>query len=93
MAWHLGSALSQTLFANLYIDKLLSSCPTQLKQATFGTPPRELAAGQEIVQHVLRPYCVTLMKCCGCVNKQVPSEQIHEVRHQLLLSGSLRDDG
>ncbi|KAA8913299.1 Mak10 subunit, NatC N-terminal acetyltransferase-domain-containing protein [Sphaerosporella brunnea] len=78
MAWHLGSALSQTLFANLYIDKLLSSSPMKLEQATFGTPPREPTPGQEIVLHVLQPYCLALIKCCGYMAKQVPSEHIYE---------------
>ncbi|KAI5852246.1 Mak10 subunit, NatC N-terminal acetyltransferase-domain-containing protein [Tricharina praecox] len=83
MAWHSGSALSQTLFANLYIDQLLSSCPTTLKQATFGArpgTPADLldALGQDIVQSVLRPYCIALIKCCGYVCWQVPSERMYE---------------
>jgi len=84
MAWHSGSALSQTLFASLYIDKLLSSCPTTLKQATLGARPRapedpQEALRQEMVQSVLRPYCLALIKCCGYVGWQVPSERIYEV--------------
>jgi hypothetical protein len=82
MAWHTGSAFSQTLFANLYIDKLLSSCPTKLPQATFG----ELRAGAEgdmtahgLLQNVLRPYCLALIKCCGYANVQLPMEHIYEV--------------
>ncbi|KAF8245835.1 Mak10-domain-containing protein [Wilcoxina mikolae CBS 423.85] len=77
MAWHLGSALSQTLFASLYIDKLLSSCPIRLQNATFGTP-REAAEGHDLIQNVLRPYCIAVVKSCGYANRQTSSEHIYE---------------
>lgn len=76
MAWHLGSALSQTLFACLYADRLLSSCPVNLKQATFGSPP---AHGHGLIQNVLRPYCIAVIRCCGYACYQIPSQQIYEV--------------
>ncbi|CCX30815.1 Similar to N-alpha-acetyltransferase 35, NatC auxiliary subunit; acc. no. Q7T322 [Pyronema omphalodes CBS 100304] len=75
MAWHLGSALSQTLFASLYVDKILSSMPTRLNDATFGPPRGE---GHEIIQNILRPYCVAVIRCCAYANWQVPNEHIYD---------------
>jgi hypothetical protein len=79
MAWHTGSALSQTLFSCLYIDKLLSMRPNSLEYATFGTPPMHCVEGKALIDNILRPYCVSLVKCCGYVNRQVPMENIYEV--------------
>lgn len=78
MAWHTGSALSQTLFSCLYIDKLLSMRPNSLEYATFGTPPMHCVEGKALIDNILRPYCVSLVKCCGYVNRQVPMENIYE---------------
>lgn len=83
MAWHMGSALSQTLFTCLYIDRLLSSSPKTLKEATFinstgvgiGTDTKE----RQLLENVLRPYCLALVKCCYCVNQQILMEHIYEV--------------
>lgn len=79
MAWHRGSALSQTLFACLYIDRLLSSCPASLKQATFGSPPAHSEQGHGLIQNVLRPYCIAVIRCCGYACHQITSKQIYEV--------------
>lgn len=86
MAWHMGSALSQTLFTCLYIDRLLSSDPKTLKEASFNSP----AAGgagidtkeRQLLENVLRPYCLALVKCCYCVNQQILMEHIYEVRKE-----------
>ncbi|KAI5787129.1 Mak10 subunit, NatC N-terminal acetyltransferase-domain-containing protein [Geopyxis carbonaria] len=80
MAWHMGHALSQTLYTCLYIDKLLSTYPRKLEDATFGKLKgnAEYTEAQELVVYVLRPYCLALIKCCGYVNKHMLSEQLYE---------------
>lgn len=82
MAWHMGSALSQTLFTCLYIDRLLSSSPKTLKETTFASSAGVEADTRErqLLENVLRPYCLALVKCCYCVNQQIMTEHIYEVR-------------
>ncbi|KAG0634665.1 Mak10 subunit, NatC N-terminal acetyltransferase-domain-containing protein [Tuber brumale] len=80
MAWHRGSALSQTLFTSLYIDRLLSSGPSTLAEATFRGPHRKKADTPEtqLLENVLQPFCVGLIECCSHVNHQILTEQIYE---------------
>lgn len=80
MAWHTGSALSQTLFTSLYIDKLLSSRPSTLAGATFsGSAKNSNSAGVQLLENTLRPYCIALIKCCHYTNQQIMPEQVYEV--------------
>lgn len=81
MAWHLGHALAQTVFTNLYIDKLLSARSAKLEGMTFGNYRRnpDEDFGEGLVEKVLQPYCLSLIKCCGLVNRQVLSEHTYEV--------------
>lgn len=76
MAWHLGSALSQTLFANLYIDKLMATNPARVVDATFGGAPSGESA--ELLEIVLRPYCIAVVKGAWYANYQITSEHIIE---------------
>ncbi|KAH0610820.1 uncharacterized protein H6S33_011247 [Morchella sextelata] len=82
MAWHNGSALSQTVFTCLYIDRLLSSGPETLAQATFasftGIEGDTDSKERQLLENVLRPYCLALIKCCYCVNQQIQMEHIYE---------------
>ncbi|PWW74816.1 Mak10-domain-containing protein [Tuber magnatum] len=80
MAWHAGSALSQTLFTSLYIDRLLSSGPSALAEATFQGPHGEKTDTLEaqLLENVLQPFCIGLIKCCSHVNHQILTEQIYE---------------
>lgn len=77
MAWHAGYPLSQTLFASLYLDRLLWPKPNTADQAQFyrGQHP---ARGGQILHKVFRAYCIGLIKCCDNVIKKVTSEQYYE---------------
>ncbi|KAL4944560.1 hypothetical protein BDV06DRAFT_220186 [Aspergillus oleicola] len=79
MAWHMGHPLSQTLFTSIYIDKLLWPTPQNYNDAHFGRG--ELLKGKnlpELVHHVLRAYCLGLVKCCDLVHARVISEFYYE---------------
>ena len=68
MAWNLGSALSQTLFACLYIDRM-----NERGDVPF------VDSADSIVERVLRPYCAAILKGITYVNRQVLSEYVIEV--------------
>lgn len=82
MAWHTGSALSQTIFTCLYVDKLLSSNPKTLDGAIFGPVKYDCTNNNQcLLENVLRPYCLALIKCCYFVNNQILTESIYEVSY------------
>ena len=78
MAWHMGYPLAQTIFTSLYIDRLLSPCPTSLKETIFdkseGAPDEE-----PLLMRILRTYCIGLIKTCFHVQIRVKSEHFYEV--------------
>ncbi|KAJ5151272.1 uncharacterized protein N7482_010524 [Penicillium canariense] len=74
MAWHMGHPLSQTLFTSIYIDKLLWPVPRTMEDARFDRVPSE----SPLVSHVLRAYCLALIKSCDFVHARVASEYFYE---------------
>ncbi|KAL4896886.1 Mak10 subunit, NatC N-terminal acetyltransferase-domain-containing protein [Aspergillus ambiguus] len=79
MAWHMGHPLSQTLFTSLYLDKLLWPVPKSLEEAHFGRPhPAGSEETLELVQLVLRAYCLALVKCCDFVHARISTEYYYE---------------
>lgn len=77
--------MGQTLFTSLYIDKLLSNCPTKLADAKFGKQdPEAPTFQQQLLNEVLRPYCLALIKGCFYVNCQIMAEHTYEVNNTSL---------
>lgn len=77
MAWHMGHPLAQSVFTSLYIDRLLSSNPSTVEQATFHeTHPSD----ENFTLQILRAYCIGLIKTCFYINARVKSEHYYEVR-------------
>ncbi|OCK84597.1 Mak10-domain-containing protein [Lepidopterella palustris CBS 459.81] len=76
MAWHQGYPLSQTLFTSVYIDKLLWPEPRTLQEAQFyrGDEPQHLG----VLHHVLRAYCIGIIKCCDFVIGRITSRDYFE---------------
>ncbi|KAL7274555.1 N-alpha-acetyltransferase, non-catalitic subunit [Rhizina undulata] len=87
LAWHSGAALCQTILTNLYVDRLLSSSPTRLEEATFTGyyHGSEIAAEgsheRALLENYLRPYCLALIKCCNLTIQQIHSENTYEASH------------
>ncbi|KAI9823326.1 MAG: hypothetical protein M1832_002550 [Thelocarpon impressellum] len=78
MAWHRGSPLSQSLFTSLYLDKLLWPVPKVLEDAQFGQSGEVGGRGGDLLHVVLRAYCLSLVKCCDYVHRQIGSEHCYE---------------
>jgi len=74
----MGHNLPQTLFSSLYIDKLLWPEPKTLESACFkrDVPPSE---DNPMLHIVLRAYCLSLIKTCDHVHKQISCEIYYEV--------------
>ena len=84
MAWHMGHPLSQTIFTSLYIDRLLSPCPTSLDQTYFDRS--EICSDEPLPLQILRAYCLGLIKTCCYVNSRVKAEHYYEVKSVCPLS-------
>ena len=78
MAWHMGHPLSQTIFTSLYIDRLLSPCPTSLDQ-TYFDKSESCSSDEPLTLQILRAYCLGLVRTCSYVNNRVKSEHYYEV--------------
>ncbi|KAG5295998.1 amino-acid N-acetyltransferase subunit Mak10 [Histoplasma capsulatum G186AR] len=94
VAWHSGHPLSQTLFTSIYLDRMLWPVPKSLKEAKFDRSgmtehkkeeekegdEEDGSKGQwnELVDLVLRAYCLALIKACDRINSKVCSEYFHE---------------
>jgi N-alpha-acetyltransferase 35, NatC auxiliary subunit len=78
MAWHMGHPLSQTIFTSLYIDRILSPCPTSLDQ-TFFDKSESCSSDEPLTLQILRAYCLGLIRTCSYVNSRVKSEHYYEV--------------
>ena len=88
MAWHMGNPLSQTLFTSLYIDRLLWPEPKTVEHASFtgienGT---EESMEQDLLNRVLRSYCLALIKTCDMVHEKISRETYYEVRQSIIVS-------
>ncbi|KAI9894810.1 MAG: hypothetical protein M1814_000029 [Vezdaea aestivalis] len=80
-AWSTGHPLSQTLFTSIYLDNLLWPTPKNVEAARFGCDsPRLPEEGNELVNVVLRAYCIALIKTCGVVHTTILSQCFHEVK-------------
>ncbi|PMD26532.1 amino-acid N-acetyltransferas-like protein subunit Mak10 [Hyaloscypha hepaticicola] len=77
MAWHMGHPLSQTIFTSLYIDRLLSPCPTSLDQ-TYFDKSESCSSDEPLTLQILRAYCLGLVRTCSYVNNRVKSEHYYE---------------
>lgn len=77
MAWHQGYPLSQTLFTSHYIDKLLWPEPKSAEDAQFerGTLADPL---HKPMLHILRAYCMGLIKCCDFVIQEIAKSHYFE---------------
>ncbi|OJD12407.1 hypothetical protein AJ78_06998 [Emergomyces pasteurianus Ep9510] len=94
VAWHSGHPLSQTLFTSIYLDRMLWPVPKSLEEARFNRldnkqvnnsvkekeEEKGVSKGQwsELVNLVLRAYCLSLIKACDRVNSKISSEYFHE---------------
>ena len=79
MAWHMGNPLSQTLFTSLYIDRLLWPAPKTLERASFARDGRYTE--HDLLNVVLRSYCLALIKTCDIVHEKISRETYYEVRY------------
>ena len=88
MAWHMGNPLSQTLFTSLYIDRLLWPEPKTVEHASFtGTENgTEESMEQDLLNRVLRSYCLALIKTCDMVHEKISRETYYEVRQSIIVS-------
>ena len=77
MAWHMGNPLSQTIFTSLYVDQLLWPEPRSLEEARFDRD-RE-GYRDTLLDVVLRPYCLGLIKTCDLVHRRISTETYYEV--------------
>ena len=78
MAWHMGYPLSQTLFTSFYLDRMLWPEPKSLDDARFERDQLK-SSGNELVQVVLRAYCLALVKTCDYVHRTISREHYYEV--------------
>ncbi|MCJ1483161.1 hypothetical protein MMC06_003328 [Schaereria dolodes] len=76
MAWHMGNPLSQTIFTSLYVDQLLWPEPRSLEEARFDRD-RE-GYRDTLLDVVLRPYCLGLIKTCDLVHRRISTETYYE---------------
>ncbi|KAK4167314.1 putative MAK10 subunit [Cladorrhinum sp. PSN259] len=76
MAWHLGHPLSQTLFTNVYIERMLNPEPEFLQEADF-IRDRE-GTDRDPMHQVLRAYLLGLVKTCWFVNERIKLEHYYE---------------
>lgn len=79
IAWHGGYPLSQTVFASLHIDRLLS--PDNRHPYTFRHGedlPASDSQKAQLVHLVLRAYCIALVKCCQQVLQMIQSHNFYE---------------
>ena len=77
----MGHALGQTLFTSLYIDKILAPRPLRLHTISFSkldAPADTL--GHQLVEKVIKPFCLGIVKCCGLVYQQIGPDHLYEFR-------------
>lgn len=77
MAWHQGFSLVQNVFSSVHIDSLLSmereeGQPTKIVNPSTGGEPNEL------VQTVLRAFCISVIKSCDIVIDVIRSQEYYE---------------
>ncbi len=82
MAWHLGYPLSQTLFTNLYIERMQMPTPTTIDLADF-IRDADPSKPRSPMHAVLRAYCLGLLKSCWYVLDCIKYEHFYEVRPRL----------
>lgn len=77
----MGHPLSQTIFTSLYIDRLLSPCPSSLNQTYFDRINRNeyYSLDEPLHLQILRAYCLGLIKTCYYINSRVKAEHYYEV--------------
>ena len=76
----MGYPLSQTLFTSIYINRLLWPEPTSLDKADFHSVATGASQGTQVVQRVLRAYCLGTIKACDFVHSMVSDQHYYEVR-------------
>lgn len=65
MAWQNGSALSQTVFICLYVDKLLAGNPESLDELVFKNPPKTQSKEDRLLLLVVRAYILGITRSCN----------------------------
>lgn len=76
----MGHPLSQTLFASIYLDKVLWPVPKTIEDTRFDRGNQPNTHGKSPLVHlVLRAYCLALVKACDFVHARVVSECYFEV--------------
>lgn len=86
MAYHRGHALAQTVFACLYVDKLLEMRPADILKLGQYSGDK---LGQGLIENVLLPYCIAVLKCCSFANTQIRLEHCYEVQITFFFAGLL----
>lgn len=77
MAWHLGYPLSQTLFTSVYLESLVMPPPDKIDDAHF-TRVEDDFAHKDRMLHILRAYCLGLLKASWYVNERIKFEHYYE---------------
>lgn len=77
IAWHQGFSLVQNVFSSVHIDNLLSM------EREEGQPPKYVnlsngASPNELVQTVLRAFCISVIKSCDIVIDVIRGQEYYE---------------
>ncbi|KIW12266.1 hypothetical protein PV08_09542 [Exophiala spinifera] len=78
VAWHKGHPLSQTLFTSLHIERLLWPEPKRLTDARFFPEGSSAAPSSSLLENVLRPFCLGMIKACDLVLEMVMNSHYYE---------------
>lgn len=79
VAWHMGYPLSQTLFTSVHLERLLWPEPKRLSDARFDRKASAAIRDSSLLEDVLRPFCLGLVKCCDLVLSMITSQHYYEV--------------
>ncbi len=78
MAWHQGYPLAQTLFTSLYIDNLTSQKRHPNTLPFFVSQDGSTIPEDNLLQKVLRAYCISVIKTCDMAIEMVTSQLYFE---------------
>lgn len=78
MAWHQGYPLAQTLFTSLYIDNLTSQKRQPNTLPFFVSSNGSMIPEDDLLQKVLRAYCIGVIKTCDIAIEMVTSQLYFE---------------
>ncbi|KIV87076.1 hypothetical protein PV11_02647 [Exophiala sideris] len=78
VAWQMGYPLSQTLFTSVHLERLLWPEPKRLSDSKFGRSASAIVHKSSLLEDVLRPFCLGLVKCCDFVLSMITSQHYYE---------------